>query len=67
MTPLTAPHARLTETLAQILRSRHLVLPISGEDKLATLQQALLAPTDKLPISHLLHQQHTPLALWLTA
>lgn len=66
MTPLTAPHARLTQTLAQILRSRHLVLPISGEDKLATLQQALLAPTDQLPISHLLHQQHTPLALWLT-
>lgn len=66
MTPLTAPHARLTQTLAQILRSRHLVLPVSGADKLATLQQALLAPTDQLPVSHLLHQQHTPLALWLT-
>lgn len=67
MTPLTAPHARLTQTLAWILRSRHLVLPISGADKLATLQQALLARSDALPVSHLLHQQHTPLALWLSA
>jgi 6-phosphogluconolactonase len=67
MTPTTAPHARLTQTLAQILRSRHLILPIAGADKLATLQQALRAPTDRLPISHLLHQQHTPLALWLTS
>lgn len=66
MTPLTAPHARLTQTLAQILRSRHLVLPVTGDEKLQTLQQALLAPTDQLPVSHLLHQQHTPLALWLT-
>ena len=66
ITPATAPHARLTQTLAQILRSRHLVLPIAGDDKLATLQQALLAPSDALPVSHLLHQQHTPLALWLT-
>ena len=66
MTPTTAPHARLTQTLAWILRSRHLVLPVTGEDKLQTLQQALLAPTDQLPVSHLLHQQLTPLALWLT-
>ena len=66
ITPPSAPHARLTQTLAHILRSRHLVLPIAGADKLATLQQALLAPTDQLPVSHLLHQQQTPLALWLT-
>jgi 6-phosphogluconolactonase len=65
MTPLTAPHARLTQTLAWILRSRHLVLPISGADKLATLALALRAPSDALPVSHVLHQQHTPLALWL--
>ncbi len=54
-------------TLAWILRSRHLVLPVSGADKLETLQQALLAPSDALPVSHLLHQHHTPLALWLPA
>jgi 6-phosphogluconolactonase len=65
--PAAAPHARLTQTLAQILRSRHLILPVTGDDKLATLQQALREPTDRLPVSHLLHQQHTPLALWLTA
>jgi 6-phosphogluconolactonase len=67
ITPATAPHARLTQTLAWILRSRHLVLPIAGADKLETLQRALLAPSDALPISHLLHQQQTPLALWLTS
>ncbi|MDE2617171.1 MAG: 6-phosphogluconolactonase [Burkholderiales bacterium] len=65
--PAAAPHARLTQTLAQILRSRHLILPVTGDDKLAALQQALREPTDRLPVSHLLHQQHTPLALWLTA
>jgi 6-phosphogluconolactonase len=65
--PAAAPYQRLTQTLAQILRSRHLVLPISGADKLVTLAQALHAPTDQLPVSHLLHQQHTPLALWLVS
>jgi 6-phosphogluconolactonase len=63
--PAAAPYQRLTQTLAQILRSRHLILPISGADKLATLQQALHAPSDALPVSHLLHQQQNPVALWL--
>ncbi len=64
--PAAAPHARLTQTLAQILRSRHLVLPIAGSDKLATLQQALAERSDRLPVSHLLHQEHTPVALWIS-
>ena len=63
--PAAAPYARLTQTLAQILRSRHLVLPVSGADKLATLQQALAERSDRLPVSHVLHQQLTPLTLWL--
>jgi 6-phosphogluconolactonase len=64
--PAGAPHARLTQTLAQILRSRHLVLPVTDPDKLDTLRQALSERSDRLPISHVLHQRHTPVALWLT-
>lgn len=64
--PANAPFARITQTLAQLLRSRHLVLPLAGADKLATLRQALAARSDRLPISHLLHQDRAPLSLWIT-
>lgn len=60
-----APYARITQTLAQILSSRHLVLPLSGADKLHTLQQAWSHTTPALPISFVLQQSQTPLALWL--
>ncbi len=63
--PASAPYARLTQTLAQILSSRHIVLPLSGADKLHTLQQAWSHATPKLPISLVLQQSQTPLALWL--
>lgn len=64
--PAAAPYARLTQTLAQILRSRHLVLPVPDPDRLDTLRQALSVRSDRLPVSHVLHQRHTPVALWLT-
>ena len=63
--PANAPYARITQTLAQILSARHLVLPLSGADKLNTLQQAWKQATPALPISFVLHQTQTPVALWL--
>jgi 6-phosphogluconolactonase len=63
--PANAPHARITQTLAQILSSRHIVLPLSGADKLQTLQQAWSHATQALPISFVLQQSRTPLSLWL--
>jgi 6-phosphogluconolactonase len=63
--PANAPYARITQTLAQILKARHIVLPLTGTDKLNTLQQAWQQATPALPISFVLHQTQTPVALWL--
>jgi 6-phosphogluconolactonase len=63
--PANAPYARITQTLAHILSARHIVLPLSGTDKLHTLQQAWQHATPALPISFVLQQTQTPVALWL--
>ncbi len=63
--PANAPYARITQTLAQILSARHIVLPLVGSDKLNTLQQAWKQATPALPISFVLQQTQTPVALWL--
>jgi 6-phosphogluconolactonase len=63
--PANAPYARITQTLAQILSARHIVLPLSGTDKLNTLQLAWKQATPALPISCVLQQTQTPVALWL--
>lgn len=63
--PAHAPYARVTQTLAQLLSARHIVLPLSGADKLATLRLARMRISNQYPISHVLHQTQTPVALWL--
>lgn len=63
--PANAPFARVTQTLAQLLRSRQLVLPVVGADKLATLRLALHERQERLPISFVLHQAQAPVALWM--
>jgi 6-phosphogluconolactonase len=63
--PANAPFARITQTLAQILSARHIVLPLTGTDKMSTLQQAWQQATPALPISFVLQQNQTPVALWL--
>jgi len=63
--PANAPFARVTQTLAQLLRSRQLVLPVVGADKLATLRLALQARNEQLPVSCVLHQAQAPVALWV--
>ncbi len=64
--PANAPYARVTQTLAQILSARHIVLPLSGADKRNTLQQAWVKTDARYPVSYVLHQTQTPVALWLT-
>jgi 6-phosphogluconolactonase len=64
--PVNAPFQRISQTLAQLLRARHIVLPVSGADKLATLRLACVSATDAYPVSYLLHQTQTPVALWMT-
>jgi 6-phosphogluconolactonase len=63
--PANAPFARITQTLAQILSARHIVLPLTGADKLNTLQHAWKLANPALPISFVLQQTQTPVALWL--
>ncbi len=63
--PANAPYARITQTLAQILSARHIVLPLTGTDKFNTLQQAWNQATPALPISFVLQQTQTPVAIWL--
>lgn len=63
--PANAPHARITQTLAQILSARHIVLPLAGADKRNTLQQAWPRAHAALPVSFVLQQDQTPVALWL--
>lgn len=62
--PANAPFARITQTLRQILNSRHLILPLNGQDKLHTLQ-AVLQGQD-LPIAHVLNQHLTCIDLWIS-
>jgi len=65
--PANAPYQRLTQPLAQLLRARHIILPLSGADKLATLRQAWDRLSQQYPISYVLHQPETPVALWITS
>jgi 6-phosphogluconolactonase len=64
--PANAPFQRLTQPLAQLLRARHIVLPLSGADKLATLRLAQQGISAQYPVSCVLHQTQTPVALWIS-
>jgi len=63
--PANAPYARISQNLSMLLTARHIMLPISGDDKRAVLQAAKAAPSLALPVSKLLHQDRAPLTLWL--
>lgn len=65
--PAQMPHARITQTLAQLLKARHIVLPISGADKTAVLRRACGTAELIYPISHVLHQTQAPLAIWMSS
>jgi 6-phosphogluconolactonase len=64
--PSNAPYPRITQTLAQILSARHIVLSIMGTDKMQTLKRAWANANSALPISFVLQQTQTPVALWLS-
>jgi 6-phosphogluconolactonase len=65
VTPLAAPHARISLTLAALLSARQLLLSISGDAKRHVYQAASAAPSAALPISYLIHQTQVPFdAYW---
>ncbi len=67
ITPLTAAHPRITLTLAALLDSRCVMLPLSGAAK-NTVYLQLRAMPDALrwPVSAVLTQQKTPVEVWLS-
>jgi 6-phosphogluconolactonase len=64
--PANAPYPRITQNLSMLLRARHIVLPISGTDKLSVLASAKVTPSLALPVSIILHQDHASVTLWLS-
>jgi 6-phosphogluconolactonase len=59
-----SPHARISLTLAALLRSAAIVLLFFGESKRDVYQQAKASPT-AYPVSRLLHQDRVPVyAFW---
>ncbi|MBA4286172.1 MAG: 6-phosphogluconolactonase [Xanthomonadaceae bacterium] len=66
ITPLTAPHPRITLTLAALLDARCVMLPLAGATKLAVYRRARVEP-DPLawPISAVLTQTRTAVEIWL--
>jgi 6-phosphogluconolactonase len=60
--PPSAPHDRMTLSLAALLRSRQLYLHITGEKKLSVLQEALAGDdVMKLPIRAVFRRSENPL------
>ena len=59
--PVTAPHRRLTLTLAAVLGSREIILHITGEAKRAVLENAL---SQGCPVAAVLDQRTTPVTVW---
>lgn len=59
--PVTAPHPRMTLTLAAVLDSRHIHLHITGGAKRAVLESAVARG---FPVASVLAQTQTPLTIW---
>ena len=59
--PPTAPHGRLTLTLAAVLRSREIIIHITGETKKSVLEKAI---ERDYPVAAVLQQTTTPASIW---
>lgn len=63
--PITAPHLRMTLTLAQLLASRRIIVHISGEAKWRVYQQTRQnGPVEEMPIRAVLRQQEVPVNVY---
>lgn len=67
VTPLTAPHQRISLSYAALLQSGLLILSIQGESKRKVLDQAMAGVNDTLPISHFLAQNEVSLDVYWAA
>lgn len=62
--PPEAPYPRITQTLAQLLQARHILLTLQGSAKLAVLMQAQQGADTRWPVSFVLNQHTTPVEIW---
>ncbi|GAA6143664.1 6-phosphogluconolactonase [Hydrogenophaga sp. 5NK40-0174] len=63
--PTSAPHPRLSLTLASIIAARELVLSISGERKRQVYEAASVHADPAKPVSLVLCQSQTPISVWM--
>ena len=65
VTPVDAPHERMTLTLPALLNSQNIILHITGQEKKAVLEQAQAeGPAAEMPIRFLLRQQEKSVAVY---
>ncbi|MDH3349865.1 MAG: 6-phosphogluconolactonase, partial [Desulfobulbaceae bacterium] len=65
ITPPHAPHQRMTLTLPVLLKARHLILHITGTDKLTVLNNALTQQNAKqMPIYSVFDDGSSPSVYW---
>lgn len=66
VTPPAAPHERMTLTLAGLMQSRLLLLPLSGARKIEVYREALgPGPVETMPVRAVLHQDRVPVEVWI--
>lgn len=65
VTPVDAPHERMTLTLPAILDSQEIILHITGQEKKSVLEEAQgPGSAEEMPIRFVLRQQDRPVALY---
>lgn len=63
--PPAVPHARMTLTLPTMLKSRQIILHITGSEKRAVYEKAIAgSPTEEMPIRAFLQQNTVPVTVW---
>jgi 6-phosphogluconolactonase len=65
ITPLTAPHERMTLTLPALLNSREIILHICGEEKSKVYEKAIAEGSlEEMPIRFVLRQEKVPVKVY---
>ena len=68
MTPVTAPHDRMTLTLPALLNSRQIFLQLSGKEKRDVYERALGGDSvEEMPIRAVLDQDKVPVDVYWTS
>jgi len=65
VTPLDAPHERMSMTLPKLLGSQEIIIHICGANKMVVLERALAGQDrHEFPVRSVLHQTETPVSIY---